>query len=86
MEEEEEEENELITSNISSIDDVWFDSNVVKSINEEVNSVIESIRINEDHVVLRRSFFNAKDFHRLCDNKGPTITVIRTDQGKLFGG
>jgi hypothetical protein len=54
---EEEEENELITSNISSIDDVWFDSNVVKSINEEVNSVIESIRINEDHVVPRRSFF-----------------------------
>ncbi len=32
-----------------------------------------------------RDGFNAKDFHRLCDNKGPTITVIRTRQGKLFG-
>jgi hypothetical protein len=32
-----------------------------------------------------RDGFNAKDFHRLCDNKGPTITVIRTRQGRIFG-
>ncbi len=57
------EDEELITSNINLIDDVWYDdSNVVKSINEEVNSIIQSIQINkdksnEDHVVPRRSFF-----------------------------
>lgn len=26
------------------------------------------------------------DFHRLCDNKGPTITLIETTKGKRFGG
>ena len=26
------------------------------------------------------------DFHRLCDNKGPTIILIETTKGKRFGG
>jgi hypothetical protein len=47
----------------------------VKSINNEWNLLYKG----------SRDGFNAKDFHRLCDNKGPTITVIRTAQGKLFG-
>jgi hypothetical protein len=46
-------------------DDVWFDANVVKSINDQVHSVrpfIESSTIDEhkndeDHVVPRRSIF-----------------------------
>ena len=27
-----------------------------------------------------------KDFHNKCDNKGPTITLIQTDDNKKFGG
>ena len=46
-------------------DDVWFDANVVKSINDQVHSVrpfIESsatdeYKTDEDHVVPRRSIF-----------------------------
>jgi hypothetical protein len=31
--------------------------------------------------------FDSADFHRHCDNKGPTITVIQTDaNSSLFGG
>jgi len=30
--------------------------------------------------------FSGKDFHRLCDNKGPTLTLIRSQEGYLFGG
>jgi hypothetical protein len=30
--------------------------------------------------------FAAADFHKLCDNKGPTLTVIRSTNGYLFGG
>ena len=26
------------------------------------------------------------DFHRLCDNKGPTVTLIESTKGKRFGG
>ena len=27
-----------------------------------------------------------KDFHKKCDNQGPTITLIKTDNGRKFGG
>lgn len=30
--------------------------------------------------------FSASSFHQHCDNKGGTITVIRTSQGYIFGG
>ena len=28
----------------------------------------------------------ANDFHRKCDNQGPTLTVIKNDKGHIFGG
>ena len=30
--------------------------------------------------------FEASKFHSLCDNKGPTLTIIKTTQGHTFGG
>eukprot|EP00026_Physarum_polycephalum_P009941 Phypoly_transcript_10080.p1 GENE.Phypoly_transcript_10080~~Phypoly_transcript_10080.p1 ORF type:complete len:401 (+),score=76.55 Phypoly_transcript_10080:70-1203(+) len=33
-----------------------------------------------------RDGFSKVDFHRICDNKGPTVTLILTDKGHLFGG
>ena len=27
-----------------------------------------------------------EDFHRKCDNKGPTITLIKTNDNRKFGG
>ncbi|TNV79826.1 hypothetical protein FGO68_gene9460 [Halteria grandinella] len=30
--------------------------------------------------------FGAKDFHRTCDNKGPTLTIILTTEGFIIGG
>lgn len=33
-----------------------------------------------------RDGFTAEDFHRLCDNQGPTLTVVQSDQGCIFGG
>lgn len=32
-----------------------------------------------------RDGFSAKMFHDLCDNNGATITVIKSDNGKIFG-
>lgn len=29
---------------------------------------------------------NGTDFHRYCDNKGPTLILIETNKGKIFGG
>jgi hypothetical protein len=33
-----------------------------------------------------RDGFAAADFHRLCDGKGRTLTVVQTPQGCVFGG
>ncbi len=30
--------------------------------------------------------FEASKFHSLCDNKGPTLSIIKTTQGHTFGG
>jgi len=30
--------------------------------------------------------YAASDFHRACDNKGPTLTLIRSKNGFVFGG
>jgi hypothetical protein len=30
--------------------------------------------------------FAAADFHKICDDKGPTLTIIRSKNGYLFGG
>jgi hypothetical protein len=30
--------------------------------------------------------FEASKFHSLCDNKGPTLTIIKTTSGHTFGG
>jgi len=33
-----------------------------------------------------RDGFDANTFHSRCDNKGPTITIIQSNNGYLFGG
>jgi len=33
-----------------------------------------------------RDGFTANDFHRCCDNIGPTVTIIKSSNGYLFGG
>ena len=35
---------------------------------------------------LTRDGSEPKDFHRLCDNKGPTITLFKSDNNRKFGG
>ena len=30
--------------------------------------------------------FKGSDFHRKCDNKGKTLTLIKTTKGYIFGG
>ena len=29
---------------------------------------------------------NSEDFHKHCDNKGPTLTLVKTTNNKIFGG
>jgi hypothetical protein len=30
--------------------------------------------------------FSASDFHRLCDNKGPTVVLVKAENGRMAAG
>jgi hypothetical protein len=30
--------------------------------------------------------WNASDFHKHCDNEGPSLTIIQSSAGNIFGG
>ena len=33
-----------------------------------------------------RDGWETTDFHRLCDEKGPTVVIVKVDNGRLCGG
>jgi hypothetical protein len=33
-----------------------------------------------------RDGWQTTDFHRLCDNKGPTVVIVKASNGRLCGG
>jgi len=33
-----------------------------------------------------RDGFKAKNFHDCCDNKGATLTLVKGEDGRVFGG
>lgn len=33
-----------------------------------------------------RDGYSANDFHNKCDNKGKTLTIVRSERGNIFGG
>jgi hypothetical protein len=33
-----------------------------------------------------RDGYTAAKFHSLCDNKGPTLNLIKSEHNKIFGG
>ena len=36
--------------------------------------------------LLWAKFSSYEDFHKYCDNKGPTLTLVKTTNNKIFGG
>lgn len=59
---------------------------------EEMQFVLDQIKGFHDGVKLKRRFLMSRDgkraieFHRRVDNKGPTVTLIRTAGGVVCGG
>lgn len=54
---------------------------------QAVLDMITNTAIKESKLLYKasRDGFSAQMFHNLCDNRGATITVIKTDNGKVFG-
>ena len=52
--------------------------------------VFETLKANQGPFKLlyrgSRDGFSTKNFHEKCDNKGPTVMIIKSNYGKVFGG
>ena len=68
----------------------FSNSQIIGSNGSWQNSLNEWLGNNKKEVDLlfraTRDGFDCSIFHRLCDNKGPTITLVRDNQGRCFGG
>ena len=71
-----------------------FDSTILnKDINKQ-ESIINWIKkkINKNKIKLEKIFSmkingnSSKDFHNYCDNKGPTLTIVKITKNRIFGG
>jgi len=78
--------------NISVNNDYSIDSELINE--NEQDSIINWIKekINKSRIKFEKIFVmsvngdSSKDFHKYCDNKGPTLTIVKTTKNKLFGG
>jgi hypothetical protein len=52
------------------------------------HEIFKSLNIKKAVLLYRGSEndFSAQAFHMKCDNRGPTVTIIRSEKGNIFGG
>ena len=71
-----------------------IDSSIINKEREKQEIIIKWIKekINKDNINFEKIFTmslngnSSKEFHTYCDNKGPTLTIIKTTKDKIFGG
>ena len=94
-----EESNKVLDSikNLGKIEEVkktLEKSSIIKNDIEKQNTILKWIKeeINKDSIKFELIFkmsengSKSKEFHKYCDNKGPTLTLIKTNKNKIFGG
>ena len=71
-----------------------LDSSIIKNDLNKQNQINKWIKekVNKNLIKYELIFkmtvngSNAKDFHKYCNNKGPTLTIIQTKNNEIFGG
>ena len=72
-------------------DDIMYDSLILETF-EEKNTILSWLpsihKSSKSNLLYRatRDGWTASTFHSKCNNKGSSITVIKTDKGYVFGG
>ena len=68
----------------------WSVSRFLNLTSQQVSAIEEWTRrpLQADRVLYLASEhgFDSRAFHHRCDNKGPTVTLVRTETGHIFGG
>ena len=64
-------------------DDIYKKESIINWIQEKINK--DKIEFD---LIYKISKYGSKsgDFHKYCDNKGPTLLIIKTDKNYIFGG
>ena len=69
-----------------------FDSNIIQNDYEKVKAIKNWINPFNNTIKFELLFRKSRDgsscqtFHKYCDNKGPTLTLVETTKGYKFGG
>jgi len=68
-----------------------FDSLILRESTREkefLKKILEWTGFKNIELIYRgsRDGMTSNDFHKKCDNQGPTITLLRNDKGYIFGG
>ena len=64
-------------------DDINKLNNIIGWIKEKTNKEV----INFESIFkMKENGYNSKDFHKYCDDKEPTLTLVKTTKDKIFGG
>jgi len=64
-------------------DDINKMNNIIGWIKEKTNKEV----INFESIFnTKENGYNSKDFHKYCDDKEPTLILIKTTKDKIFGG
>ena len=77
---------EILKDDIKNLNSLIINNN--KEYNKRLKSWINPMdNINAELLYrLTRDGEKVSKFHELCDNKGPTLTIIKTTNNKIFGG
>ena len=94
-----EKELSLILESIKKFGNISVESNIIDSLilnkkKDKQEIIINWIKekTNKDKINFEKIFTmslngsSSKDFHNYCDNKGPTLTLVKTTKNKIFGG
>jgi hypothetical protein len=79
---------ELLISRSSQVQELFPESKIVSNRDKfQLNDWYGSKNQKWRRIYLGSEHgFTAKNFHFLCDNRGPTYTIIRSHKGSIFGG
>ena len=81
-------------NNLSNVNKLLFKSNIIKNDIKKQNLINdwikEKLRKNsiKYELIYKMSVngSNSEDFHKCCDDKGATLTIIETENNFIFGG
>ena len=80
---------ELISLAKDKVSEIFNNSTIIQNETEDFEYFLNLFRSFKEFRLIYRgseSGFRAQNFHEQCDNKGPTITLIKDENNFIFGG